>query len=471
MKTFYWYDYETFGISPKVDRISQFAGIRTDENLNILDEHMFYCKPTHDCLPTPEACAITGISPQLCEQKGVIEHEFIKKINNEFTKPNTCIVGYNSIRFDDEFTRYALYRNFIDPYAWHWKDGNTRWDILDVVRLCYALKKDNSLKWVHNEEGKPVFKLDQLSLANGIEHTNAHDALADVRATIAIAKIIKNTQPQLFDYAFSLREKKTVEGKIQLFEPMLHTSGMYPATLSCTRLAVALAYHPEYNDRAIVFNLDQDPSILLEMDIGELKTLMFTKQSELPEGVKRLEIKDLIFNKSPMFVPNVYKLDPKVVSQLKIDMDACLKHLSFIKDNQAKISKVVQDLYRNDQDYTETKDVDQSLYGGFMDNTDKRIGDQLQTLSIDELKDFHPKFKDQKLSTLLIHFKARNYPEALSEAEAEDWFETVQGRVQAGENGYLNIDEYFERINAMRKQYPHKENLWHQLEVYGESFF
>jgi len=355
MKTFYWYDYETFGISPKTDRISQFAGIRTDENLNILDEHMFYCKPTHDCLPAPEACAVTGISPQDCEQKGMIEHAFIQKIHAQFSTPNTCVVGYNSIRFDDEFTRYTLYRNFIDPYAWHWKDGNTRWDILDVVRLCYALKKDNSLKWVHNEEGKPVFKLDQLSLANGIEHANAHDALADVRATIGIAKIIKETQPQLFDYAFSLREKKTVEGKIKLFEPMLHTSGMYPATLSCTRLAVALAYHPEYNDRAIVFNLDQDPSILLELDVEELKTLMFTKQSELPDGVKRLEIKDLIFNKSPMFVPNVYKLDPKVVEQLQIDMDTRMQRLDFIKDNQSAINKVVQDLYRNDKERAPTK--------------------------------------------------------------------------------------------------------------------
>ena len=340
-----------------------------------------------------------------------------------------------------------------------------------MVRLCYALKKDASLKWVHNEEGKPVFKLDQLSLANGIEHANAHDALADVRATIAIAKIIKDTQPQLFDYAFSLREKKTVEGKIQLFEPMLHTSGMYPATLSCTRLAVALAYHPEYNDRAIVFNLDQDPSMLLAMDIEELKTLMFTKQSELPEGVKRLDIKDLIFNKSPMFVPNVYKLDPKVVAQLQIDMDTCMQRLSFIKDNQTAISKIAQDLYKNDQERTKTTDADQALYDGFMDNADKRIGDQIQILGVDELKDFHPKFKDEKLSTLLMHFKARNYPEILSEDEAEDWFETVQGRVQAGENGYLSIDEYFQRINTMREQQPNKEKLWRQLETYGESFF
>ncbi|OIR24727.1 exodeoxyribonuclease I [Bathymodiolus thermophilus thioautotrophic gill symbiont] len=471
MKTFYWYDYETFDISPKIGRIAQFAGIRTDENLNILYEKMLYCKPTNDCLPSPEACAVTGISPQLCTEKGVIEHQFMQQINTEFSVPDTCTVGYNSIRFDDEFTRYSLYRNFIDPYAWHWKNGNTRWDILDVVRLCYALKKEASLKWVYDENGKPIFRLDQLSLANGIEHSDAHDALADVRATIAIAKIIKDTQPQLFAYAFSLRQKKTVEQKIKLFEPMLHTSGMYSATLSCTRLAVALAYHPEYNDRVIVFNLDQDPSILLESDKETLKKQLFTKQSELPEGVERLQIKDLIFNKSPMFVPNIYKLEPKIIEQLQIDMDTCLQRLEFIKNNQTEITKIVQDLYYNEQKRPPTADVDQSLYDGFMDNADRRIGEQIQTLSADQLKTFHPRFKEEKLSTLLMHFKARNYPDTLTQDEQEDWFEIVQGRVQAGENGYLSIDEYSDSINTMRQTHPDKEKLWQQLEEYAKSFF
>ncbi|SFV85560.1 Exodeoxyribonuclease I [hydrothermal vent metagenome] len=470
MKTFYWYDYETFGINPKTARISQFAGIRTDENLNILDEQLFYCKSTHDCLPSPEACSVTGISPQLCDEKGMLEHKFIKKIHTEFTTPNTCVVGYNSIRFDDEFTRYTLYRNFIDPYTWHWKNGNTRWDILDVVRLCYALKKDNCLKWVHDENGKPIFKLDQLAPANGIEHSDAHNALADVRATIAIAKIIKDTQPQLFKYAFSLREKKTVERKIQLFEPMLHTSGMYPATQSCTRLCVALAYHPEYSDRAIVFNLDQDPSILLKKDAEALKKLMFTKRSELPEGTERLQIKDLIFNKSPMFVPNVYKLDPKIIEQLQLDMGICLQRLEYIKNNQIVLGKIAQSLYLNDQKPVPSADADQLLYDGFMDNADRRIGDEIQTLSVMQLKNFHPKFKDKKLNKLLIHFKARNYPESLTEDEQEDWFEIVRGRIQKGENGYLSIDEYTQSIGAMRKMHPDKEKLWKNLEKYAESF-
>ncbi len=470
MRTFYWYDYETFGINPKITRISQFAGIRTDENLNILDEHMFYCKPTNDCLPSPEACAVTGISPQLCEQKGMIEHEFIKKIHAEFSTPDTCVAGYNSIRFDDEFTRYTLYRNFIDPYAWHWKNGNTRWDILDVVRLCYALKKDDCLKWVYDENDKPIFRLDQLAPANGIEHSDAHDALADVRATIAIAKIIKDTQPQLFAYAFSLREKKTVESKIKLFEPMLHTSGMYPATLSCTRLCVALAYHPEYSDRAIVFNLDQDPSILLKLNTDELKKLMFTKQAELPKDVERLQIKDLIFNKSPMFVPNVSKLNPKIVEQLQLNMDICLQRLAFIESNQIALKNIAQNLYKNNDKLTPSLDVEQTLYDGFMDNADRRISDEIQKLSVTQLKNFHPKFKAEKLNTLLIHFKARNYPESLTKDEQENWLSTVQGRVQKGENGYLSIGEYSDSINAMRKAYPDQEDLWKKLEKYAEYF-
>ena len=252
---------------------------------------------------------------------------------------------------------------------------------------------------------------------------------------------------------------------------MLHTSGMYPAKKSCTRLAVALAYHPQYNDRAIVFNLDQDPSILLELEINELKTLIFTKQAELPDGVERLQIKDLIFNKSPMFVPNIYKLEPKIIKQLDIDMDTCMQRLEFIKNNQVAISKVVQNLYISEQENVAITDVDQSLYEGFMDNADKRIANQIQNLSVEELQEFHPKFKDDKLSKLLMHFKARNYPESLTEDEQEDWFEIVQGRVQSGENGYLSIDGYLQRISNMRKLQPNKNDLWKALEAYGESFF
>ena len=468
MKTFFWYDYETFGLSPKTQRIAQFAGIRTDENLNIIDEHMFYCKPTYDSLPSPEACSVTGITPQICEKNGLIEKTFISTINNEFSVPDTCVVGYNSISFDDEFTRYTLFRNFLDPYAWHWQNGNSRWDILDVARFCYALKKDSSLKWHYDENNKPIFKLDKLAPANDIEHSDAHDALADVRATIGIAKIIKTTQPKLFDYALSLRDKREVSKKIELFSPLLHTSGIYSGKLSCTRLTTALAYHPEYSDRALVFNLDQDPSLLTELETEELKTLIFSKK--LPKGVDRLQIKELAFNKSPMFVPNVYKLENKITEQLQIDIDKCMDNLSYIRDNQTQIKQKIKSIYTNDSERTPALDVDQSLYDNFIDKADRLICNQIQNLSSDELRDFKPQFKDKKLSKLLLNFKARNFPESLTEIEQEEWFEIVQSRVQNGENGYLSLENFYKSLEKQKISAPSKSDIWTQLEEYAHSF-
>ena len=474
MKTFYWYDYETFGLSPRVQRIAQFAGIRTDENLNILDEHMFYCKPTHDCLPAPEACAVTGITPQLCEQKGLIEHEFIKKINKEFTVPQTCIVGYNSIAFDDEFTRHTLFRNFLDPYAWHWQNSNTRWDILSVARFCYAHKEENSLNWFINDKNRPIFRLDHLAPANNIEHSDAHDAMADVRATIGIAKIIKETQPIFFNYALSLNEKKEVSRQVKILHPMLLTSSSFGYKCSFTKMVTAISYHPDYADRAIVFNLDQDPEILLELEVDELKTLVFSKKVDLPKGIDKLELSELVFNKSPMFVcsPNhdSFKLSPILVEKLKLDIDKYIKNLSFIQKNQKQIEDKVQSIYKQNLQREPSRDIDQSLYDGFISNKDKAICNEIQKLTINEIGQLNPNFEDRKLLKLFLNFKARNYPHLLSEDEQEEWFEIVQSRVQNGKNGFLSLDSFENSLNNLKTNKPEKNILWQDLEAYAQTF-
>ncbi len=474
MKTFYWYDYETFGLSPRVQRIAQFAGIRTDENLNVIDEHMFYCKPTHDSLPSPEACAVTGITPQLCEKKGLIEHEFIKKIHAEFSKSETCIVGYNSIAFDDEYTRHTLFRNFIDPYSWHWQNGNARWDILNVARFCYAHKEKGSLNWVINEKNRPIFKLDNLAPANNIEHANAHDAMADVRATIGIAKIIKDTQPKFFDYALSLNDKKEVGKLVKPLHPMLLTSSSFGYKSSFTRLVTAICNHPEYNDRAIVFNLNQDPEIFLELEAEELKALTFSKKSDLPKGIEKLDLSELVYNKSPMFVcsPNSdsFKISPILIDKFQINLEKCLKNLRFIQQNRQSIEDKVRAIYNIDSDREQSRDVDQSLYDGFISNNDRAICNEIQNLSPTQLVDYLPAFEDRKLVKLFLNFKARNYPQLLNEFEQEQWFEIVQARIQSGENGFLSIDSFERSLESLRESHPGRENLWKELEDYAQSF-
>jgi len=198
--TLYWHDYETFGIDPKRDRPVQFAGIRTDEALNIIGAPLvIYCQPANDFLPSPQACMITGISPQLALKEGVNEAEFISRIHAEFARPGTCTVGYNNIRFDDEFTRYTLYRNFYDPYAREWQNGNSRWDIIDLLRVTRALRPAG-INWPERDDGQSSFRLEELSKANNIAHDAAHDALSDVLATIEVARLIKARQPVQTDF-------------------------------------------------------------------------------------------------------------------------------------------------------------------------------------------------------------------------------------------------------------------------------
>ncbi|MDC1318699.1 exodeoxyribonuclease I, partial [Candidatus Thioglobus sp.] len=418
--------------------------------------------------------AVTGITPQLCEKKGLIEHEFIKKIHQEFSKPETCIVGYNSIAFDDEFTRHTLFRNFIDPYSWHWQNGNARWDILNVARFCYAHKEEGSLKWVKNDKNRPIFKLDTLAPANNIEHTNAHDAMADVRATIGIAAIIKKSQPKFFDYALSLNDKKEVSRQVRLLHPMLLTSSPFGYKSSFTRLVTAICYHPNYSDRAIVFNLNQDPEILMELEIDELKTLTFSKKTDLPKGINKLELNELVFNKSPMFVcsPNStsFKLSPALVEKFNLNMENCLKNLLYIQNNIKKIEEKVQSIYNDKGEREPSNDVDQSLYDGFISNNDRAICNQIQSLSEEEIKHFEPNFEDRRLTKLFLNFKARNYPQLLNEFEQEQWFEIVQSRVQDGENGFLSIDSFERSLFNLKEKSPEKQNLWRDLENYAQTF-
>jgi exodeoxyribonuclease-1 len=330
------------------------------------------------------------------------------------------------------------------------------------------------LTWVKNNQNRPIFKLDNLAPANQIEHSNAHDAMADVRATIGIASIIKKTQPKFFEYALSLRNKKEVEKLVKLFYPMLLTSSGFGYKSSFTRLVTAICYHPDYSDRAIVFNLNQDPEILLELDEEELKKLTFTRKADLPKGLEKLELNELVFNKSPMFVcsPNEdsFKLSPTLIEKFQIDMEGCLKNLEFIQTNRLKIQQKVQSIYKQPSERKQSSDVDQSLYDGFVSNHDRAISNEIQNLSTQDFANYSPAFEDKKLTKLFLNFKARNYPQYLNDFEQEQWFEIVQSRIQNGENGFLSIDSFERSLNHLKDISPDKKNLWKQLEDYANSF-
>ena len=448
-QTFYWHDYETWGANPARDRPVQFAGVRTDAELNIIgDPLMVYARPSPDYLPHPEACLITGITPQQALQEGVSEAEFIATVHAELSQPGTCGVGYNSIRFDDEVTRYTLYRNFYDPYAREWQNGNSRWDLIDVARLCRALRPEG-IEWPLREDGTPSFRLEELSAANGLSHESAHDALSDVYATIDLAKLLKQCQPKLFEYALSLRDKRSVAAMLDVVTqvPVLHVSGRLPAAKFCSALMMPLALHPENKNSVIVYDLSVDPTPLIELSAEDIAARVFSATADLPEGAERIPLKEIHINRAPI-VATAKLLDEAVSQRLQIDMSQCRRHWAQLHKAQG-VQEKLQKIFAARQ-FAESNDPDVMLYGGgFFNGEDKKMMDEVRRATPDILAMQRYHFKDARLPELLWRYRARNFPMSLSDSEREKWRNFCRRCLREPEQGQLGFTEFRQRLVAL----------------------
>jgi len=435
MNTFYWHDYETWGTSPKWDRAAQFAGIRTDWALNIIGEPaMFYCQPADDMLPHPGACMVTGISPQKAKSEGFCEAEFFKQIHAEFSRPGTCGAGYNSLRFDDEFTRYGFYRNFIDPYAREWQNGNSRWDLIDVVRLTRALRPEG-INWPEREDepGVPSFKLEHLTAANHIEHAGAHDALVDVMATIEMARLIRRQQPKLFEFCLNLRNKLEAGNQLNVNNrrPVLHVSRMIPARLGCISPVLPVAPHPVNKNSVIVYDLRHDPSALLSLPVDEIAKRLFVAAADLPEGEERIALKEVHLNKAPVLSP-MSTLTDEAASQWQIDRLSVNEYATqLIADRQLE-SRIKQVFASHS--FAAESDPDAMLYEGFIQANDRQCCNRVLASAPENLHELQKCFQDARLTELLFRYRARNWPETLNSEENRQWQSYRQHRLQDKSN-------------------------------------
>ncbi len=458
--TIFWHDYETWGISPKVDKPSQFAGIRTDLDLNIIGEpEMFYCQPPQDCLPQPEACLVTGITPQKAQREGLTEAEFANRINALFSVPNTCVAGYNNIRFDDEVSRYLFYRNFFDPYAREWQNGNSRWDIIDMVRACYALRPEG-INWPtveRNGEQVVSFRLELLTKANDINHESAHDAMSDVYATIAMAKLVKEIQPKLYEFIFNLRSKKNVAELLNVADmtPVVHTSSKVSSVHGCTSWFAPISYHPVNKNAVICIDLAQDITPLLTLSSDEIKARLYTRHDDLAPDEKPIPVKLIHINKCPVIAP-AKTLLPENAERLAIPRDYCLENLALLKQH-AELRDKLSDVFAVDDFDNSHVDAEQALYGGnFFSHSDKAQMDILRGLSPEQLANHPFTFQDERLPVLLTRYRARNYPHTLTTQEQQHWQAHCQNKLQYGGKGILSLDEFMIKIENLAHE--HEEN-------------
>ena len=448
----YWYDLETFGINHKYQRIAQFAGVRTNLELEIIGKPLvLYCKPSRDFLPDPRSCLITGITPQIALERGIPEPEFIAKILSEFSKPKTCVAGYNSLRFDDEFMRYAFFRNLHDPYEREWRNGNSRWDIVDLVRATRSLRP-GGINWPDKEEGIPSFRLEDLTKANGLAHEQAHDALSDVHATIAMAKLIKTQQPRLYDFVFSHRDKHSVAKLMNENEkPLLvHISGMYKSVKGCMAIIMPVVKHPINKNGVIVMDLSFDCSELLTLSVEQIKERIYTSQDKLPEGVSRIPIKTIHYNRCPIIAP-INTLSESISQRYEIDLERCQQNRQFLLSNPS-IADKLKKVFFDKPDFPQ-QDVDESLYGGFFSNSDKIKLENIRKTKNKNTVEFEIPFDDKRIPELLFRYRARNYPETLTQQQLNDWeyfrMERLHGR--EGEVPFT-VDSFHSIIQELKQE-------------------
>lgn len=454
-----------------MDRPAQFAGVRTDYDFNIIDDPLIiYCKPAADVLPHPDACLITGITPQLAEQQGIAESQFIQLIHEQLAQPNTCTLGYNSLRFDDEVTRNTLYRNFYDPYAREWQNGNSRWDIIDVARAARALRP-TGIHWPQDETGRPSFRLEQLTEANGIAHEAAHDALSDVYATIAIAQLIKKAQPKLYQFLFQHRVKTKASELLQVgsFNPVVHISGKYLATKNCLSIVLPLCKHPTNNNGVIVYDLSVDPAPLLSLSVEEIQQRIFTATVDLPEGVERIPLKTVHINKCPVLAP-ISVIKPEDAQRLSLDLALCRATIEKIKaaiDLPEKIAAVFSDNHQTDPDL----DPDLAIYsGGFFSDTDKQKMTKIRVMSQEQMCDVKFNFQDPRLPEMLFRYRARNFPETLTTDDQLRWKQFCIDRLTGNQPGAsLTIHSYLARLDELRASPKTNTQILDSLSSYAKN--
>ena len=446
MTSIFWYDYETTGINPRCDRPLQMAGLRTDFDLNEIDEPVnLYCQPSDDILPHPAACAITGITPGQLAEHGLSEADFMTRVHAQLAAPGTCGAGYNTLRFDDEMTRYSLYRNFFDPYAREWQGGNSRWDLIDVVRAAYALRPDG-IVWPMDEEGRVTLKLERLTAANGIDHGNAHEALSDVRATISLARLIREKQPKLYDWLFNLRSKQKVLDQIRLLQPMVHVSGRFSAARNYVGVVLPLAWHPRNKNALIVCDLQLDPQGLLDLDAETLRQRLYTRREDLAEGELPVPLKLIHINKCPVVAP-MSVLRPEDQQRLGLDMALYQQRALRLNDAQKVWQDKVSAIYAR-EDFSASQDPEQQLYDGFIGDRDRRLCKQVRMADPAQLAQAQWPFDDERLPELLFRYRARNFPDTLNFDEQERWRLFCQKRLSVPEWGAPNTLESFVQTAA-----------------------
>ena len=468
MRTFFFYDLETSGFSARHDRIMQFAGQRTNDELEPIGQPVnLLVKLTDDILPSPGAVLTTHITPQMTVADGISEADFCRYFLEQVATPDTTILGYNSTRFDDEFIRHTLWRNFHDPYQWAWSEGRDRWDLLDVTRLVRALRPEG-INWptkrvVETDQLITTVNLVDMAKCNGFENDNAHDALADVKALISLARLLRQSQSTMWRYLLDHHDKRSVLNIITPSQPkpFVYASGRYSSSYQKTTVATVIAEGRTPNSY-LVWDLRYDPvdfTSLSEADI--LSNLTADRATRRQDDFVPVPIKELSINKCPAVAP-LGVLDSASEVRISLSRAEVMKHYHQL-NSQAGLIKRLTRAWCKRPAFPPASDVEGKLYDSFTPKSDQAKIRLVAAADSANLADLHPNFTDERLDELLFRYKARQYPASLSESEEKRWQQFRRAKLER------ELPAYLSELSKLASSPAADQFILEELQLWAES--
>lgn len=426
---FLWYDYETYGLDPTQDRIAQFASIRTDENLNqIGEECSIFSDIPDDYLPSPYACIVHGFTPDQTADYSLKESIFANKIFDILNQQETCVVGFNNNSFDDEFTRFLFYRNLLDPYSWHYRNGNSRWDIVNLARTTSAIYP--SAINVKSENDGFSFKLQDLARVNNIESSNAHNALSDVHTTISLARLIKNNAPDIFNASFRIRSKKAVKIfiKSNRLKPLIYTSQFIKSKFKSTTVVVPICRHPLYPDYYISIDLKHDLSKFVNHSFDQIKDFVFTNKDPHANPFEFPRFHVIKLARCPsLYEFSLFSHD--LPSRLGFGNGFLDSQVSEVRCMEDRLIEVINNVFTTASKGVQD-DAEAQLYEGFISDTDRHLCSIFINSLANRQVPNPQSFEDIRLQVLSWRYLNRNFSELRTNQKSLDkWREYVNQKL------------------------------------------
>ena len=476
-----WYDTETTGRSPQTDRIVRLAYIETDKELRAIWEGEWQILLDADVLPSLDAlllnrvvlsrnrlyppwtwncgdegkARITSIPSDF--ELGIVrksdgpdlrrcslsDHELAQALAWLFHRhPGIVQAGFNSVKFDDEFVRFTLYRNLYDPYSPRWPvRGSSRLDALNMIRAV-SIASPDAMRWPTDDDGVPSYKLEDLAAENDVEFlAHAHDALSDARATLALAQMVKRNATDIWMFAIQESDRNSVESRLQddlndrQDGTLMHVSENYGNARRCAAPIVTVCKHPRYRNWYVIIDLAHDPTVLLDTHPSDIRDRLYKKTEDLEaDDETRPPLGHVALTKAPLVLRNEARTANQMSELAGYNMTTVLRHREIARRHKRELQRICNEVFDIAHDGP-PRDAEQSLYDGKFPSNHEKLA--IQDIRERILARERPSSADirqlpEKYQTLAMRMMTRMRPDLLSNSQRERWKERVRGWYEDG---------------------------------------